>query len=143
MASDSRVRARKRVLCPHCKESVSHATYYRHRERFYDPQNDQWTRGLERHVAGATTSGDCNSSSSDEIDDLSTHSESPLQSLEGLHDDSFEEHDISYELCDVTGGSGQLYVNNSSSNGSDQDINSVSCSLGLICSYRLGFYCFF
>ena len=84
MANGLRVRARKRVLCPHCKESVSHDTYYRHRERFYDPQNDQWTGGLERHAAGAPTSGDCDSSSSDEIDDLSTRSESPLQSLEGF-----------------------------------------------------------
>ena len=80
------VRARKRIHCPHCEESVSHATYYRHRERFYDPRNDQWTRGLKRHVAGA---GDCDSSSSDEINDLSTRSRSPLQSSEGLQDDSF------------------------------------------------------
>ena len=37
-------------------------------------------------MAGA---GDCDSSSSDEINDLSTRSRSPLQSSEGLQDDSF------------------------------------------------------
>lgn len=42
----------------------------------------------ERH-AGAPTSGDCDSSSSDENDRLSVRSRSPLPSVEGLQDDTF------------------------------------------------------
>ena len=35
---------RKSVLiyCGHCQESLPASTYYRHREEFYNPVNQQW-----------------------------------------------------------------------------------------------------
>ena len=89
MASDSRVRSRKRIYCPHCEDGVSHATYYRHRERFYDRQNGQWTSNRHAAVSAAATTNEYdNSSSCGEIDDLSTpRSTSPV---EGLQNDSSE-----------------------------------------------------
>ena len=30
------------IFCPHCGSSVSKSTYYRHRDRYYDPIADKW-----------------------------------------------------------------------------------------------------
>ena len=133
------VRARKRIYCPHCKESVSHAVYYRHRERFYDRRTYQWTRGLESLGAADCNSSkvddlerlgaaDCNSSSSDEVDDLSTCSRLSLQSLDGLQHGPVETGSHSPDLS-----TGQMDRNDSSSNASDEDMNLVSYISTLYC----------
>ena len=74
MATNARVRPPKRLYCPQCEESVSHATYYHHRERFYDNESGEWT-------AVATRDGD-KGGSGGETDDLSTRSRSPLDAIQ-------------------------------------------------------------
>ena len=35
--------SKKRKYCFHCLEYIGYSTYYRHRERFFDPVSKQWT----------------------------------------------------------------------------------------------------
>ena len=41
-------RKRARLYCEHCKESVSHSTYYRHRSKYYDEVANAWCRDDEQ-----------------------------------------------------------------------------------------------
>lgn len=40
----SSVRVRKRVYCPHCEESISHAAYYRRRDMYFNRETDHWMK---------------------------------------------------------------------------------------------------
>ena len=34
---------KKRRFCPHCSQTVGYSTFYRHRDRYYDVDSNQWT----------------------------------------------------------------------------------------------------
>ena len=35
-------RLRQALYCGHCKRDVPHATFYRHKEKYYNAENDSW-----------------------------------------------------------------------------------------------------
>lgn len=39
---DGSPRRKKRIYCPHCSQTVGYSTYYRHRDRYYDCDSNQW-----------------------------------------------------------------------------------------------------
>lgn len=55
MAEATEVRRGKRKFCDHCRELVSIATYYRHREAFFDPVKQQWRRSKVRRTCSSSS----------------------------------------------------------------------------------------
>ena len=35
-------RLRQAIYCGHCKRNVPHATFYRHRDKYYNVENESW-----------------------------------------------------------------------------------------------------
>ena len=58
---------RTRKYCCHCSEYVGYSTYYRHRERFFDPVSNQWTVDCGASEVGASSDSDTETSQN-EID---------------------------------------------------------------------------
>ena len=44
MPRESKKRKRQLLFCGHCKRSLPHATFYRHRERYYDESSGSWSQ---------------------------------------------------------------------------------------------------
>ena len=42
MEPESASYAKKRKFCGHCKQFVGYSTYYRHKDRFFDPHTSTW-----------------------------------------------------------------------------------------------------
>lgn len=42
--SSNRKQKRPSVFCEHCERSLPHATFYRHRERYYDENSGSWSQ---------------------------------------------------------------------------------------------------
>ena len=40
-------RPRRSVLCPHCAETVSKTTYYRHKAVYFDERTQEWSRKVD------------------------------------------------------------------------------------------------
>ena len=64
----------QRAFCPHCEDTVSKSTYYRHREKYYDVRSGEWakceydtTRGCSS--AGPTAVADLGASDSESTDE--------------------------------------------------------------------------
>lgn len=42
---------KKRHFCPHCSEFVGYSTYYRHRDKYFDLQTQQWNKAMVVDIA--------------------------------------------------------------------------------------------
>ena len=38
------------IFCPHCDEEVPKSTFYRHRDKYFDPLSSEWLTGNADHV---------------------------------------------------------------------------------------------
>ena len=66
----------KEIVCPHCSDTVTKTTFYRHKKLFYNPKTRIWSHELRHETQGTTDNLDSSSdesSSSDLVDDSNTN----------------------------------------------------------------------
>ena len=49
---------KKRRFCPHCSEYVGYSTYYRHRDKYFDLQTQQWNKELNNCTTECLTASE-------------------------------------------------------------------------------------